>query len=76
WQDVVIEDLKYKYGGEQKSVKEIRKSAFDRAEEKWWDCREEIRALEDEQEEAGIGEVVSIADRGSDAAAGGAGRRR
>ncbi|TKA75324.1 hypothetical protein B0A49_03608 [Cryomyces minteri] len=76
WQDVVIEELKYKYGGEQKSVKEIRKSAFDRAEEKWWDCREEIRALEDEQEEAGIGEVVSIADRGSDAAGGGAGRRR
>ena len=56
------------------SVKEVRKRAFDRAEEKWWDCREEIRALEDEQTEAGIGDVVSLADKAQ--ASGGAGRRR
>ena len=45
------------------------------AEEKFWDCREEIRELEDEQEEKGIGEVVSLADR-EGAAGPGAGRRR
>jgi len=60
------------------SVKEIKAKAFELAEEKWWDCREEITALEDEQEAAGIGEVVSLADRGevSGGGGGGAGRRR
>lgn len=59
------------------SVKEVRKSAFEAAEVKWWDCREEITALEDEQEEAGIGEVVSFAGRGEGGGGvGGAGRRR
>ncbi|PWW75890.1 galactose oxidase [Tuber magnatum] len=57
-----------------KTVKELRKEGFAIAEEKWWACREEIRALEDEQEEAGIGEVVSLADAGG--SGGGAGRRR
>ena len=57
-------------------VKEIKTKAFEMSEEKWWDCREEITALEDEQEAAGIGEVVSLADKGSSAATGGAGRRR
>ena len=57
-------------------VKEIKTKAFEMSEEKWWDCREEITALEDEQEAAGIGEVVSLADKGSGAATGGAGRRR
>ena len=65
WQDLILE--RFKYGGAQtgheKSVKEIRKEAFDMAEERWWDCREEIRELEDEQEAAGIGEIVNIADR-------------
>jgi len=55
------------------SIKELRKKAFDRAEERWWDCREEIRDLEDEQEAAGIGEVVSMADRGTES---GVARRR
>lgn len=59
-----------------KSIKEIRKGAFERAEEKWWDCREEIRALEDEQEEAGIMDVVSLADKNALDGASGAGRRR
>lgn len=58
------------------SVKEIKSKAFELSEEKWWDCREEILALEEEQEAAGIGEVVSLADRGETATAGGAGRRR
>jgi len=75
WQTLVLD--KMKYGADnatsEQSIKELRKKAFDEAEERWWDCREEIRALEDEQEAAGIGEVVSIADRSAE---GGGGRRR
>lgn len=74
WQNTLIESLRLKGQGEEKSVKELRKGAFDMAEEKWWDSREEIMALEDEQEAAGIGEVVSMSDRTENA--GGAGRRR
>lgn len=76
WQDVVLEAMKYMRDADGTSVKEIRKWAFERAEQKWWDCREEIQALEDEQEAAGISEVVSLADRGGEGATGGAGRRR
>ncbi|EZF35330.1 hypothetical protein H109_04031 [Trichophyton interdigitale MR816] len=64
WQDIVLAKLREKDSGAEMSVKELRKVAFDYAEEKWWDCREEITALEDEQAEAGIGEVVSMATRG------------
>ena len=56
------------------SIKEIKTRAFEMSEEKWWDCREEITALEDEQEAAGIGEVVTLADRTE--AGSGVGRRR
>lgn len=73
WQNLLMERLKQRGETVEKSVKELRKEAFDLAEEKWWDSREEIMALEDEQEEAGIGEVVSIADRGDHV---GVGRRR
>ncbi|KZF24359.1 galactose oxidase [Xylona heveae TC161] len=76
WQDVLLAKLeKAGVAPEARSIKEIRKQAFEMAEEKWWDCREEIRALEDEQEEAGIGEVVALEERGS-GGGGGAGRRR
>ncbi|KAF9888213.1 hypothetical protein FE257_009208 [Aspergillus nanangensis] len=74
WQKVLMETLKERGVGLEKNVKELRKDAFSMAEEKWWDSREEIMALEDEQEAAGIGEVVSMADRTENA--GGAGRRR
>lgn len=74
WQNILIEKMKEKGTGVEKTVKELRKDAFDFSEERWWDCREEITALEDEQEEAGIGEVVSIADRGDTTSGGG--RRR
>ncbi|KXT16018.1 hypothetical protein AC579_7110 [Pseudocercospora musae] len=73
WQNVILEAMKYERNPEERSVKELRKRAFDRAEDKWWDAREEIQALEDEQEAAGISEVVSLAERGD---TGGAGRRR
>ena len=74
----MLEWLKYQRDMEF-GVKEIRKRAFERAESKWWDCREEIQALEDEQEAAGISEVVALDQRGGgggDGAGGGAGRRR
>ncbi|KAJ9365447.1 putative kelch repeats protein [Paecilomyces variotii] len=74
WQKIIMDKLQERNGTVDKSVKELRKEAFDLAEEKWWDSREEVMALEDEQEAAGIGEVVSIADRGDNV--GGAGRRR
>ncbi|KAH7138304.1 kelch repeats protein-like protein [Dendryphion nanum] len=79
WQNIVVDELSKSARGTERTPKEIKKLAFERAEEKWWDCREEIRALEDEQEAAGIGEVVSLADKGgsggTDGGAG-AGRRR
>ncbi|KAL8640473.1 MAG: hypothetical protein Q9228_002614 [Teloschistes exilis] len=74
WQDIVLDHMRKGDPSPGQSMKELRKVAFDHAETMWWDCREEITALEDEQEEAGIGEVVNIADRNHDA--GGAGRRR
>ena len=70
WQDILLEILRKDDTAANKSIKELRKDAFELAETKWWDCREEITALEDEQEEAGIGEVVSMADRGAEAGAG------
>lgn len=75
WQGIVIDQMARTMGAEAQGVKDIRKKAFERAEEKWWDCREEIRTLEDEQTEAGIGDVVSLADKAGEAG-GGAGRRR
>jgi hypothetical protein len=74
WQKILLDNLKEKGITVEKNVKELRKDAFNMAEEKWWDSREEIMALEDEQEAAGIGEVVSITDRTDNL--GGAGRRR
>ncbi|KAB8235235.1 hypothetical protein BDV23DRAFT_195407 [Aspergillus alliaceus] len=73
WQMILLETYKLKGLEPEKNIKELRKDAFNIAEEKWWDSREEVMALEDEQEEAGIGEVVSLAERDN---AGGAGRRR
>jgi hypothetical protein len=75
WQDVLMTTLRWNgVQPETLSVKEIKTRAFEVSEEKWWDCREEITALEDEQEAAGIGEVVTLADRGE--TSGGASRRR
>ena len=74
WQELGLESVRLRDGTIDRSIKELRKVAFDLAETKWWDCREEITALEDEQEEAGIGEVVSMTERGGET--GGASRRR
>ncbi|KAF2758252.1 galactose oxidase [Pseudovirgaria hyperparasitica] len=65
WQNIEIDTMNRAsaHPAAPKSVKEIKTAAFERAEDKWWDTREEIRVLEDEQEQAGIGEVVSLADK-------------
>ena len=76
WQEVFMTSLRWQgIQPESLAVKEIKEGAFKMSEGKWWECREEVVALEDEQEEKGIGEVVSMADR-ADAGTGGAGRRR
>ncbi|CAJ2501531.1 Uu.00g043840.m01.CDS01 [Anthostomella pinea] len=76
WQEILMTSLRWKnIKPESLSIKEIKSKAFELSEEKWWDCREEITALEDEQEAAGISEVISLAEKG-DSGAGGAGRRR
>ena len=74
WQELVLEALQQQGNAANQSVKELRRNAFELAEIKWWDCREEIYAEEERQEAADIGEVVSLADRIKDG--GGAGRRR
>ena len=74
WQEIVQDNFSRYEAAVDHSIKELRKIAFDLAETRWWDCREEITALEIEQEQAGIGEVVNVADRSSEP--GLAGRRR
>ena len=74
WQKIVLQDLRSKPEVDSgKSVKEARKLAFEYAENMWWNVREEIQALEDEREEAGIGEVINISEKGGTP---GGGRRR
>ena len=76
WQEIVLERLQER--GDDAgatTVKGLKKAGFERAEERWWDLREEIMALEDEQEQAGISEVVNLGEKGGGNAAG-AGRRR
>ena len=74
WQNFLLDNPQNLSSANNRSVKELRKIAFDLAEAKWWDCREEIVAEEVRQEEAGIGEVVNIADRSTET--GISGRRR
>ena len=74
WQTLFLEDPRNKDSAAHQSVKEIKKAAFAIAENKWWDSREEITAEEERQEEAGIGEIVNMAERNS--AVGGTNRRR
>lgn len=77
WQEVLMAALRWKgIQPETLSVKEIKGQAFEMCEKQWWDCREEITALEDEQEAAGIGEVITLADKAEGTGGGGVGRRR
>lgn len=74
WQTIMMDITQKSNNASEKTIKELRKAAFSIAEERWWDSREEIMALEDEQEAAGIGEVVNMSNRTENM--GGAGRRR
>ena len=74
WQELVLSSVGEVDSNSDHSVKELRKGAFELAERKWWDSREEITLLEEEQENAGIGEVVSMTERGGEN--NGIGRRR
>ncbi|KAG6061629.1 hypothetical protein E4U17_000788 [Claviceps sp. LM77 group G4] len=77
WQEILMTSLRWKnIQPETLAVKEIKARAFELSEEKWWDSREEITALEEEQEAAGIQEVVSLAERGDASGVGGGGARR
>ena len=73
WQELVVEQLQSRGDEMNNSIKELRKLAFDLSEIKWWDSREEITAEEEKQEEAGIGEIISVTDRAN---TGGPNRRR
>lgn len=73
WQEIVLEPRKQERESAM-SIKELRKKAFGLSETRWWDVREEVMALEDEQNDAGIGEVINIMDRSSET--GGTNRRR
>ncbi|CCG84486.1 protein of unknown function [Taphrina deformans PYCC 5710] len=44
------------------SPKELRTKAFVRAEDYWWQVREQIRIEEDNMEDSGIGEVIEAAE--------------
>jgi len=37
-----------------------RREAFSRAEGYWWECREEVREIEERMEESGVREVVAV----------------
>ncbi|KAK0731585.1 hypothetical protein B0H67DRAFT_597435 [Lasiosphaeris hirsuta] len=72
WQEALMTSLRWKgIQPEALTVKEIKAKAFELSEEKWWDSREEITALEDEQEAAGIGEdcTLSCCTSGNDSIA-------
>ncbi|RKF61449.1 Kelch repeat-containing protein 3 [Golovinomyces cichoracearum] len=64
WQEILITSLRWKgILPETLSVKEIKTKAFEKSENHWWESREEIMILEDEQEAAGIGEIVTLSDK-------------
>ncbi|RKF61953.1 Kelch repeat-containing protein 3 [Erysiphe neolycopersici] len=64
WQEFLMTSLRWKgILPESLTVKEIKTKAFELSENYWWECREEIMMLEDEQEAAGIGEIVTLAKR-------------
>lgn len=61
WQELLMTNLRWKgILPETLTVKEIKTKAFELSENYWWECREEIIMLEDEQLAAGIGEVVTL----------------
>lgn len=67
FQAEVVEELKFKpvSVAEATTVKEIRTAAFEMAERRWWDVREEVREEERKLEELGVTEsVVMTGEKG------------
>ncbi|ESZ99589.1 hypothetical protein SBOR_0034 [Sclerotinia borealis F-4128] len=76
WQEALMTGLRWKgIQPESLGVKEIKTKAFEMSEEKWWDVREEVVALEDEQEAAGDWGGGCVGGEGG-WGGGGVGRRR
>ncbi|EPS41812.1 hypothetical protein H072_4204 [Dactylellina haptotyla CBS 200.50] len=75
FQAEIMEQLRFKpvSVAEATSVKEIRTAAFEMAENRWWDVREEIREEERKLEELGVTESVVMT---GDKEGGGSGIRR
>jgi hypothetical protein len=77
WQSLIIQASSYGSAANQAAatsdIKELKRKGFEQAEQRWWDCREEVVRLEDELEEGGVGEIVSLGEKNVE---GGAGRRR
>lgn len=64
WQEILMTSMRWKgILPETLTVKEIKTKAFEMSENHWWDLREEIMALEDEQDTARIGEIVPLVDK-------------
>ncbi|KAK6340141.1 hypothetical protein TWF730_001911 [Orbilia blumenaviensis] len=79
FQAEVVEELRFKpvSVAEATTVKEIRTAAFEMAERRWWDVREEVREEERKLEELGVTESVVMTDKdGGGGASGGGPRRR
>ncbi|KAF2155144.1 galactose oxidase [Myriangium duriaei CBS 260.36] len=65
WQNIMIQKANMNASAlaPDKSAKEIKKEAFEAAETRWWDVREEITVLEEERDAGGVGEVVMLGER-------------
>ncbi|KAF3913929.1 hypothetical protein ABW21_db0205988 [Orbilia brochopaga] len=78
FQAEVVEGLKSKPQSvaEATTIKEIRTAAFEMAETRWWDVREEVREEERRLEELGVTESVIMTGGDKETGGGGGPRRR
>ncbi|KAK6338735.1 hypothetical protein TWF696_009546 [Orbilia brochopaga] len=78
FQAEVVEELKSKPTSvaESTTIKEIRTAAFEMAERRWWDVREEVREEERRLEELGVTESVIMTGGEKESGGGGGPRRR
>ncbi|KAF3109762.1 hypothetical protein TWF102_009039 [Orbilia oligospora] len=78
FQSEVVEELRFKPASvaEATTVKEIRTAAFEMAEKRWWDVREEVREEERKLEELGVTESVVMTDKDGGSGGGSGGPRR
>ncbi|KAK9456957.1 hypothetical protein V1511DRAFT_495775 [Dipodascopsis uninucleata] len=53
-----------------KRAKDLKRDAFKLCEERWWERIEQVRALEDQYEESGVGEIVDLSTKNAGTSAG------